>query len=93
MIFAAVAFLSFAFYLGSQESHQLLKARIVESFLVRFGAFVLVGFGLSLFPILLNFLVAWFTPLPFINAYRFTLKAAQVSGLGALIGTFLFFSH
>ena len=93
VIFTAVAFLAFAFYLGSRETHQLLKEHLVENFLLRFGAFVLFGFALTLVPILINVLVIRFTPLPFINARRFALKAATLSIIGALVGTVVFFSH
>ena len=93
VIFAAVAFLAFAFYLGSRETYQLLKEHLVENFLLCFGAFVLFGFALSLVPTLINVLVIWFTPLPFINVRQFVLKVATLSIIGALVGTVLFFSH
>ena len=93
VIFAAVAFLAFAFYLGNRETHQFLKEHLAESFFLRFRAFALFGFALSLVPILINMLVIWFTPLPFINVRQFVLKAAVLSIVGALVGTVLFFSH
>ena len=93
VIFAAVAFLAFAFYLGNRETHQLLKEHLAESFFLRFGAFALFGFALSLISILVNVLVIRFTPLPFINAHQFVLKVATLSIIGALAGTVLFFSH
>ena len=93
VIFAALASLAFAFYLGNRETHQLLKEHLAESFFLRFGAFALFGFALSLVPILINVLVIRFTPLPFINAHQFVLKVATLSIIGALAGTVLFFSH
>ena len=93
VIFAVVAFLAFAFYLGNREAYQLLEEHLTENFFLRFGAFVLFGFALSLVPILINVLIIWFTPLSFINARRFALKAAILSVIGALVGTVVFFSH
>ena len=35
VIFAAVVFLAFAFYLGNRETYQLLKEHLAESFFLR----------------------------------------------------------
>ena len=92
-LFIAVAFLAFAFYLGNRETHQLLKEQLAESFLIRFGAFALLGFAFSIFPIFINILGAWLTPWPLSNAYRFAGKVGLASVIGSLGGTALFFSH
>lgn len=93
VIFAAVGFLSCAFFLGNRETHHGLKQHLVGSFFLRFGAFALFGIALSFLPFLINALIHWRASSPMGNAYWFALKAATVSAVGALGGTVIFFSH
>lgn len=93
VISAAVGFLSLAFFLGSRENYQLLRQHLVENFLLRFGAFALLGIALSVLPILINLLAVWRTSSPVATVYRFGLKAVAASVIGALSGTAVFFSH
>ena len=93
VIFATIAFLSFAFYLGNQESHQLLEENLVQNVFLRFGAFALFGSALSIIPTCVNLLVGWLTSLPMKHyAYQTALKVASASVVAALEGTTLFFS-
>lgn len=93
VIFAVVAFFSSIFYLGTPETHQLLRQHLIENFFLRFGAFILFGLGLSILPFLVNLLIVWRTSLPISMAHRVVLKAAGASVVGALGGTALSFSH
>jgi hypothetical protein len=57
MIAAGVGFLSFAFYIGSQEQHEQLMRELPLSFIFRFLSFLAVGI-LAIIPlVIMNFVL------------------------------------
>jgi len=57
LIYGLIGFLSYAFYVGTEESHQKLVNEMPWSFVLRFSVSVFMGICLIVLLVLINYLV------------------------------------